>query len=214
MKKVIAMVVLMALCAVPAFAGTSYVTDRFEVNVRAGAGMEYRIIRMLNSGQQVEILERGTDWTRIQIPGGQEGWTLTRFLQSDPPARVTVRDLTARIEPLERERAALVQENERLTGQNREYRRQLDETEKQLEASVAAYEKLREDAQDFLDMKEKQALLTASIEEKTIRISELEGKVTEQYLFTTVSWFLAGAGVLLLGMLLGKRSRKKRPGLR
>ncbi len=214
MKKIIIVLVITALWSVSAFAGTRYVSDRLEITVRAGAGNEYRIIRMLNSGQQVEVIEPGDDWSRVRIPGGQEGWTLTRFLQSDPPARQTVQTLTARLEPLELERASLRQENERLIKMNQEIEGELKEAIKKFEASVAAHDKLREESSEFLEMREEHEALLSGIEEKNLRIEELEGRVTEQFFSQAITWFLAGAGVLLLGMLLGSRSKKKRPGLR
>ena len=214
MKKVIIVLVITALWSASAFAETRYVSDRLEITVRAGAGNEYRIIRMLNSGQRVEIVEPGDDWSRVRIPGGQEGWTLTRFLQSDPPARQTVQTLTARLEPLELENTSLKQENERLIRMNQEIEGQLKEVVTQHETSVAAHEKLREESSEFLEMKEEHKQFLSDIEEKNLRIEELEGRVTEQFFSKAISWFLAGAGVLLLGMLLGSRSKKKRPGLR
>lgn len=214
MKKIIIVLVITALWSVSAFAETRYVSDRLEITVRAGAGNEYRIIRMLNSGQQVQIVEPGDDWSKVRIPGGQEGWTLTRFLQSDPPARQALQTLTARLEPLELERASLKQENERLIRMNQEIEGQLKEVVTQFDASVAAHEKLREESSEFLEMKEAHKQFLSDIEEKNMRIEELEGRVTEQFLSQAISWFLAGAGVLLLGMLLGNRSKKKRPGLR
>ncbi len=210
MKKIIIPAILIVIWAVSAHAETRYVTDRFEATLRTGPGIEYRILRMVASGQQVELLERGHDWSRVQIPGGPEGWMNSGYLQRDPVARDALQALTGRIGPLEAENVALRDENARLREQRGDIAAQLENTEKRLAEAVSRYEALRADAAEFIDIREAYIELKAGIEEKDRRIEALESRLTEQFLSSAIKWFLAGAGVLLLGMLLGNRSRKKR----
>jgi SH3 domain protein len=83
-----------------------------------------------------------------------------------------------------------------------------------LEFLQEKHQKLIDDSQDMVSIiDERDALLsqaklnTKEIKELTDRTDELEGS-------QMVYWFLAGAGVLLIGLLIGKASvRKKRGGL-
>lgn len=210
MKKIIIPAILLFIYAVSAHAETRYVTDRFEATLRTGPGIEYRILRMVSSGQQVELIERGHEWSRVQIPGGPEGWMNNGYLQRDPVARDALQALTGRIGPLEAENDALRDENARLREVNREIAAQLESTEKRLEEAVSRYEALRADAAEFIEIREAYNELKGGLDEKEARIEELESRLTDQFLSSAIQWFLAGAGVLLLGMLLGSRSRKKR----
>lgn len=214
MKKTVFMLVLIAICTGQAYAETLYITDRFEITLRAGAGTNYRILRMLPSGQQVELIERGGEWTRVKLPGGPEGWVSNQYLQRNPAARDSLRELTARLEPLAVENESLKAENERLLIMNQEIARQLEETKKQFEEAVSNYEQLKEASAEFLTIKEEHDALSTRLEEKRNRIEDLESRMTEEFLSAAIKWFLAGAGVLLAGILLGTRSKKKRPGLR
>ena len=214
MKKTIIMVVLMVMCSVPALAETLYVTDNFEINIRSGPGSEYRILRMIRSGQTLELIETGDTWSHVRLPDGLEGWAFNRYLQTSPPAARTLQALTARLRPLEIEHTRLQEEKDRLLEENRALAGQLEEAEAQLRETASSYEQLRKDASEFLQIKEEHDSLTARLEEKNARIEALEGRLTDQFLSSAVKWFLAGGGVLLLGFLLGNRSKKKRSGLR
>jgi SH3-like domain-containing protein len=50
------------------------------VYVRSGPSPEYRIIRSVNKGYPVEILERQDDWVRVQDYLGNEGWIFSTLL--------------------------------------------------------------------------------------------------------------------------------------
>lgn len=215
MKKIVIITSLLLMVASAVYAETRYVTDYLRINLRTGKGNNYRIIRMVPSGQRVEVLEEEDKWARIELPDGAEGWVQAQYLQEQPAARQTVETLQDRLEPLETEYESLKEENQRLLKMNQEMAEQIEEMEKELEDARNAYETLREDSAEFLKIKEEHEQLTAAIEEKNARIEELEGRITEEFLSTAIKWFLAGAGVLLLGMILGHRARKKkRPGLR
>lgn len=70
---------------------TLYVSDSFEVPVRATGCSDCRIVHYgLASGTEVfDLGEVEGDWTRIRSTGGRvEGWMPSRFLLQEPVARV------------------------------------------------------------------------------------------------------------------------------
>lgn len=209
-KQILLAVALIMGMALTAAAETRYVTDQFEVTFRSGPGDQFRILRMIRTGQRLELLETAGDWSQVEGPGGQTGWVRTQHLRPDPPARQTLQTMSARLESIEAERDSLREENDRLHRLNQELEEHLRETEARLEEALADYEALLADSEDFLRIRDEHETLTNQVSEKRERIEELEGRITDEFLSSAIKWFLAGAGVLLFGILLGSRSKKKR----
>ena len=209
-KQILLAVVLVLGMALTAVAETRYVTDQFEITFRSGPGDQYRILRMIGTGQRLELLETAGDWSRVEVPGGPDGWVRTQHLRPEPPARQALQTMTARLESMEAERDSLRGENNRLNRLNQELEENLRETEDRLEQAVSDYEELAADSEDFLRIREEHEALTNQVAKKSQRIEELEGRITDEFLSSAIKWFLAGAGVLLLGMIIGNHSKKKR----
>ena len=71
---------LSLLIGIPAiaFAETAYITEKLEIPVRSGESREYRIIRYLQAGAQVEILETyESGYTKIKDERGRKGGCCT-----------------------------------------------------------------------------------------------------------------------------------------
>ncbi len=67
-------------------AGEATVLAR-RLNLRAGPGIDWRIIGALAAGQQVTVLGRSDNaqWLKIQTENGEIGWAAARWLKSDVP---------------------------------------------------------------------------------------------------------------------------------
>lgn len=195
---------------------THYVNDIMEITLRAGPGLDYRIMRMLNSGQEFEVLEKEKKWTQVRLPDGTTGWVFSQYVTDQSPGSLSAEKLGEEIEPLRRKVESLTRENKRLIKRNQELAASLEETRKKLENLRKEHEALQEESSDFLELKKKYDAAEQTIEEKNQQIEALEKKLADSFMSSSVKWFLAGAGVLILGMILGRTrvSRKKRPSLR
>ncbi|MFH7321279.1 TIGR04211 family SH3 domain-containing protein [Desulfurivibrio sp. D14AmB] len=209
-KPILLAVVLVLATALTAFAETRYVTDQLEATFRSGPGNQYRIIGMISTGQRLELMETDGEWSRVEIPGRQDGWVRTQYLQPEPPARQALQATTDRLKSTEAERDSQRKENDRLNRLNRELEESLRQTEGRLQRATADYEKLQTDSRNFLIIREEHEKLTNQMAEKVQHIKELEGRIADEFLSSSIKWFLAGAGVLLLGLIIGQRSKKKR----
>ena len=94
-----------------------YIRDEIRVNMRAGPGLQFRILRVLTSGDVVRRLAERDDWVQVTIPGGPNGWIESGYVTTDVPPSITlprVQDqLThaeARVRELERKLAAQTEE--------------------------------------------------------------------------------------------------------
>ncbi len=68
-----------------AHAETMYIGDIVKITVRTGPGTEHKIITMVQSGQQVEVLQPDIHWSEVRLKNGKQGWVLNRFLTSEKP---------------------------------------------------------------------------------------------------------------------------------
>jgi SH3 domain protein len=109
-----------------------WVKDEVRLNIRTGAGADYRIIGAVETGDAVEVLERGEGWTRVRAENGSEGWIPEGFLQPEPPARVALArheqqasDLARKLEELERRAADLDGQNQALAARDEKQREEI-----------------------------------------------------------------------------------------
>ena len=99
LKRLLPAVSLM-LCAV-ASAETAYVTDVLRLGIHAAADTSDRAFDNLVSGTAVEILERNTNYARVKLADGREGWVRSTFLVTTAPAAARIVQLEAKVADLE-----------------------------------------------------------------------------------------------------------------
>jgi SH3 domain protein len=160
---------------------------------------------MLPAGARLEVLERdaGEGYSRVRTDQGTEGFVLSRYLMDEPAAREQLADARRRLEQalaqrgsagemldaVTRERDALIVERDGLTRQV-----------STLESELAA---VREAAAEPLRMRER----ALDLEQQVAALEEQVSTLTLETRVLTRSaqrdWFLAGAGVLIAGLVLG-----------
>ena len=204
MKKLF--LLLLILFTIPlAQAQTKYISDALEVPLRAGTSTRYKIVRMLVSGTPVEVIgsDAKSGYTQVRVQGGAQGWILTRYLMDDPTPRERMIRAEKALEPATTENAKLKQQLQ-----------QLDEEKRAVEAK---YEQLRTDSQQLsqeLAQIHKTAANAIAIDERNkdlekqmvelereLQIVQQENQILSDN--STQAWFLRGAGVLLLGGVIG-----------
>jgi len=117
MRKILAIVLV--LTATPAWAETAYVSERLPIALRAAFAEGSPVVKVVEGGTPLEVLERADKFARVRDNQGAEGWIEARFLSAAPPARPV----------LERTQAELAKAAKDLAEANARV--------KQLEAAVA-----------------------------------------------------------------------------
>ncbi|MBF0455975.1 MAG: TIGR04211 family SH3 domain-containing protein [Magnetococcales bacterium] len=179
-----------------------YVADEFRITMRRGPAASFKVVRMLSTGMKLTLLEKGSEgWDRVQTQRGEEGWVLRRFIRSEAPARVRIVEMERALEQASSERDILQEQllvaNQKLLGQE-EMAQELD----QIRAISGQAVNLVEENQSLVTKLEE-------IEKKFAEVSLMNEKLTKQ---ADTRFFLAGAAVLILGVIIGAiLFRRRRP---
>jgi SH3 domain protein len=186
-------------------AETRYVSDRLEIQMRTGKGTQFKILRMLPSGTALEVLEvdQQNGYSRVRSAGGVEGWVLSRYLMKGKAARDRLAEAEKKLARLELENRKLSgsvgelknakgssdQERDTLSKENRKLSQEL-EAIRRTASSALAIDAENKDLKSKIVAYERQA--------QTLK-QENEGLKDR----TARDWFMVGAGVIILGMIIG-----------
>lgn len=198
---------LLCLATIPAWAQSSmYVTDKLQVTVRSGPSVENKVIHVVNSGDRVELLSPVEDgWVKVRTGDDEEGWMIARYLQEDMPALI-------KIKKLDPENKTLLARMEELTQNNQELKSSLGKAQGRVAELETAYAKLEKDSADVMALRNAHKKLQEDYANQRERLKTLSTEVESLRLSGNLKWFLAGAGVLLagwlIGLAMGKRKRR------
>jgi len=213
----IGLILSTTLVMISAVAGeVRFVRPSIEVPVRRGQGTEYKILRLVKSGDQVVLLEEGDAWARVQLKNGTKGWMPKRFLAVDAPPFKLVQILRAENETLKQKNSELDTELTELKGLHSDTGTELSTCIAQRDTAQAEYQQLRIDTADVIAIQEEMAATKKEIESIRAVLADVEQQNKDLKRKTAVTWFLAGGGMILIGWIIGLitcRSKKRRPSL-
>ena len=197
---------LLLLAALAAQAQTLYVTDKVQAVVYAEPTLEGNQVRILESGDAVELVRREGDNAQVRLEDGSEGWVTGSLLTVDIPAN--------------RQLQALMAENDRLRSATRAEPAEsgelktLKDRNAQLQAELAATQR---------DLNVLQAKSPATAKAESRPDDEVPVEVARpparSRLYTTLGMIAGGAALLALGFWWGystleRRVRRKYGGLK
>lgn len=84
---------------------TMYVTDNLRLGLHKLEDTSDRPFRTLDSGQQLEIIERRRNYAKVRVPDGTEGFVKFAYLVADKPAKLIVEETLASRDALAKELA-------------------------------------------------------------------------------------------------------------
>jgi SH3 domain protein len=200
----------MGLSAAAAAAETAYVTDIIKVAVRSGPANDQKSLGTLESGQMVEIVKPGDEWALIRMPNGTEGYVMARYLVSQQPAKFRSDQLQEKNKTLSAQAAGLLEENSRLKAENEKLALESSASQKELSSLQSQFEEFKKEAVDFIALKAKYDAQATELAEKQAKIAQLETQWPDILDPNNLYWFLAGAGVLLVGFLTGYSVKRQR----
>ena len=195
---------LVASVPLVAFAETAYITEKLEVPVRSGESREYRIIRYLQAGAQVERLQTyESGYTKIRDERGREGFVLGRYLVDRAPSFVIAGRLEAEVAKQRETIKRLEQDIEALTAQNKSSNESIRLAKDQLAEKEVELKEFLATAGDSITLRNRLAALETErqvllADNETLRAEKLAARDD-----SFKSWFALGAVTLAVGWFVG-----------
>lgn len=216
-SKHFALSVLLLLClfSTSVYAKTMYVSDVLRLTLRSGPSIENKILAVIESGQMMEVVESGEEWSRVKLPNGKQGWVLSRYLTPDETSNIKLQRLETKHNNLMAQAAELLEENSRLKAENEKLIAEFEANQKTLADMRTNYEALKAESSEFLTLKTDYERAASQLAEQTAKAARLEEQLKKLEMNTYIKWFLAGSGVLVVGFLIGfsTKRQRRRPGL-
>ena len=187
---------LLAFAPVTALGDTAYVTDNLRLGLYEAEDTSGRPLRMMDSGQAMEILTRDRNYANVRLPDGTEGWVKAAYLVEEKPAKLIVAEITA-------ERDALIAE--------------LESTKRAFAEPAATIQAMKDDAATFdaqlSAANERIAELEASVESVQGIREQYRGSLPLNWVGIAIAVCLVG-GILLGMWWVDRRSRQRHGGIR
>jgi SH3 domain protein len=209
-KLILTVVLALVMVATAALANTVYVTEDFEITMRTGPGVDRKIIALIRSGQRVEEVSKSEEWTEIRLPSDKTGWVLTRYLSPKEPCALVKERIQTQYNQLQTDHTELQAKNSDLEAVNQRLEAQLASTQASLERVTGDFDDLKTESTDFLKLKTQFKKVTAQLEETKTKADKFEDETSRLLRNQNIKWFLAGAGVILIGFIIGFSSRRQK----
>lgn len=181
-----------------------YITDKLKVTLRSGPGLKYQIIKMLSTGNKVTAISTSSNgYTQVQLPNGGKGWILSRYLISSPPSALVLPHVKSQLastkNSLNQALKKISQEQAKLTD--------LQKSKKQLQGKYNAlnqnYHSLVKTSKNAVDLKKQNTFLAKKADKNIQTLNDLSRENKKLHRQLEIKWFIAGGGVLFVGLLIG-----------
>ncbi len=198
--------ILIALACFPLQAAeTKYITDEFEVTMRSGTSTSNSIVKLLRSGESVQVLEEDlvSKYSLVETSDNKKGYVLTRFLIDQPAARQTLQELQVDFERQQQRIEEQGDEIEVLSQALAQEKSDNSALKSTLRASEKELNDVRSAAQDTLTILEQNKRLQSMMAELREQQTALTEENAELKDSTKLDWFIRGAAVSLIAFVIG-----------
>ncbi len=186
-------------------AESRYITDQTHITMRAGEGTNHKIQRMLPAGEEVVLVSSNskTGYSKVRDSKGRLGFVLTRQLMKSPSARdrvaVAEKRYTEMKQRMENATRPFLELQQRHRGLKEEHNKLLA-TSDNLDTEL---EEIKSISSDAIRIAEERKELRKQLASQTWELENLKQENQELKNDQAQHWFMVGAGVILLGIILG-----------
>lgn len=203
MRRKLLLAALALAITVSAAAANFYVTDQLEITLRSGPGLGFKILEMVPSGASLQRVEEQDGWAKVRTASGTEGWVVARYLTTEPPKGPRLAAAQGELEKLRGENRQL---REDLQGSRSQENRSSGEV-KRLTAKLGALEKeytaWKAANQDVITLKQRADTMEQEQQAAHTELERLRAENRSLQAREKFYWFFSGVVVLLLGWVLG-----------
>lgn len=213
-KSAVLFLLTWTFCISTAMAESKYVSEDFEITLRTGPGTDRKIIALVPSGQALEIVKQGEEWTEVTTTGGKQGWVLTRYLTDRVPTALKLERLTLNYDKMQSEYNELKQKEAALEETNKRLNAELGHTQTELGQLSNAHESLKSESADFLKLKKQYESAVKELKEARTKAQSAESELNQLIGNQLNEGLLYGGGLLVFGFIVGyilKRPKRRAP---
>jgi len=193
---------------------TKYVGDHLIITLRSGQGNQHKIIKTITTGTKLEIIEEfpDTGYAHVTLDDGTEGWVRTQYLSDAPVAKLLLDRLQKRYDKLKGQAGSSIDELKSLKAEFANLSKEYKKLEKDHKAATERMTRINQVAakpilldKENRELKEKNVTLT-----NEMQLVSQENQILKDR--SDRDWFIAGGGVMVMGILLGLLLPKLRGG--
>ncbi len=183
----------------------AWVSDQFEVTLRTGPSTSNAIRLSISSGTHLEVLERdaASGYARVRTDGGTEGWVLSRYLMNEASAREQLQRLSGQLSSETERGSSLTAQLDAIRGEYSDAEGQIATLQREKEALSGELEEIERTAANVLAIDRQNNELQEKLTNAEIDIDRLNEEIRTLSGQSNRKWFITGAGVILLGVVLG-----------
>lgn len=116
-----------------AAAAPAWVKGEIRLNLRSGAGTEFKIIGSVKTGDEVNVLSTTKKWTQVRTADDKTGWIPAGYLENEPPPALRVQlleteaaSLRTQLEELRAETSSLRESNATMSANDSGQRQEIE----------------------------------------------------------------------------------------
>ncbi len=196
--------ILCLILPMQTFAATKYVSDQLRITLRSGQGNQFEIIKTLHSGTKLKVLEETeTGYTLVRLDDGTEGWVRSQYVVDEPIAadkltRAETRLAKAqeKLTRTEEELKVLRKNKAKLDFAHGKLRGEHKAASKELKTLNKLASRPKQLAQENIELRKNFEQISDEL-----NLVKQENQVLKDR--SKRNWFLAGAGIMILGIILG-----------
>ncbi|MCP4746447.1 MAG: TIGR04211 family SH3 domain-containing protein [Desulfobacteraceae bacterium] len=192
-------------------ADNRYISGDFEITMRTGPGSNRKIIALIPSGMQVEIIQDGEEWSKVQYRGKQ-GWVLTRYLTGVMPKSIKLKRLQIQYQKLLDNSGELEKKVSRFSQANKSLDSEVTQLRNDFNLVVQKYDTLKENSANYLNLKSEYEKVVSEVETLRKKSEKMEieyGRLSKSRINTGM---LYGGALVIIGIVLGfifKRPKRR-----
>ncbi|HHH39681.1 MAG TPA: TIGR04211 family SH3 domain-containing protein [Sedimenticola sp.] len=186
-------------------AESRYVTDQFKITLRSGESATHKILRMLPSGYELELIKSNpaTGYSKVRTKDGKTGYVLTRQLMKVPSARDRLARAEAQLAELQQEPDKLTARLVNLQKEHQTLKANYATVKKQKEELTRELETIRRTAANAIRISNERNDLRKMVAQLTQQVENLKQENRELSNDSNQQWFMIGAGIIILGIIIG-----------
>ena len=183
-------------------AESRYVSDQLIITLRSGMGNQHKIIKTITTGTKMTLLEEHADagYAMVALEDGTEGWVRTQYLTDKPVAQAQLEWFKGQYDKMKDKVTEMETDLKTLRKVEKEH---LELQDRMKRLSEAASKPILLDKENR-ELKEQNVTLT-----NEMQLISQENQILKDR--SDRDWFIAGGGVMVLGILLGLFLPKLRP---